>query len=156
MPCKPARLVLDWRAMSAIPLRAYLLSAAVILSAAACAMFEDKQDLYLKSAQGHASRQDVQQRLGKPLMTAATQGGGAVWVYHVVTQEAGAQDAWSASGSWCDEYVLTFDKQGILRGWNHRSERHGGETVPLGPCVSGGYDAPKKTPSAPYAIQQFQ
>ncbi len=132
-----------------------LLSAVVVGMAAGCAMFEDQQDLYLKSAQDHATQQEVKQRLGAPLLTAATEGSGAVWVYHVVTQEAGAQDAWSASGSWCDEYVLTFDKQGILRGWNHRSERHGGETVPLGPCVSGGYVSPK-LPAAPYSIQQFQ
>lgn len=133
-----------------------LLFGAMVASAVGCALFESQQYLYLKSAQDHATQQEVRQRLGVPALTASTQAGGAVWVYHVVTLEAGAQDAWSASGSWCDEYVLSFDTQGILRGWNYRSERHGGETVPLGPCVSGGYDAPKKTPAAPYSLQQFQ
>jgi hypothetical protein len=133
-----------------------LLSAVVVGMAVGCALFEDKQDLYLKSAQDHATQQEVRQRLGAPALTASTQAGGAVWVYHVVTLEAGAQDAWSASGSWCDEYVLSFDKHGILRGWNHRSERHGGETVPLGPCVSGGFDDTTKLPPSPYTLKQFQ
>jgi hypothetical protein len=37
----------------------------------------------------------------------------------------------------CDEYVLTFDSQGILRRWTHASELHGGELMPVS-CVSSG------------------
>jgi hypothetical protein len=36
----------------------------------------------------------------------------------------------------CDEYVLTFDSQGILRRWTHASELHGGELMPTY-CVTG-------------------
>jgi len=37
-----------------------------------------------------------------------------------------------------DEYVLTFDEQGILRKWTHKSEGHGGETEPAC-CVTDGF-----------------
>jgi hypothetical protein len=31
---------------------------------------------------------------------------------------------------WCDEYVLMFDNESILREWTHRAYFHGGEAFP--------------------------
>jgi hypothetical protein len=58
-----------------------------------------------------------------------------VWVYQIREQDPG--NRWTFTGLWCDEYLLTFDDQAILRHWSHRSEFHGGELMPTY-CVAGG------------------
>ena len=64
---------------------------------------------YLQSAQGQASEEDVAQRLGRPAAASTNQAGETVWVYQVREQEAG--NRWTSTGLWCDEYVVTFDRQ---------------------------------------------
>jgi hypothetical protein len=110
----------------------------VVLLGTGCALFLPEETRYLKTAQDRATQDEVRQRLGQPHLQASTRAGEAVWVYEVLALEAGSQSSWSAFGSWCDEYVLTFDKQGVLRRWTHKSQRHGGETMPTY-CVTGGF-----------------
>lgn len=110
----------------------------VTLLEAGCALFVAKETRYLESAQGRATQDEVRKELGEPHLKASTPTGDPVWVYEVRFAEAGSQNSWSSFGSWCDEYVLTFDPQGILRHWTHKSEKHGGERMPTY-CVTDGF-----------------
>jgi hypothetical protein len=92
----------------------------------------------LESAQDGATQEEVRQRLGKPKWETTTKTGEPVWVYQVYYEDPGPGNKWGAAGTWCDEYVLTFDKQGILRQWTHKSEGHGGEIMPKY-CVTDGF-----------------
>ncbi len=113
---------------------------AVAVWGTACALYDAKETRYLKTVHDRATQEEIRRELGRPAMIAATPEGSAVWVYEVRQLEPGSQSTWSAFGSWCDEYVLTFDKQGVLRHWTHRSEAHGGETSPSF-CVTNGFKA---------------
>ena len=106
--------------------------------AAGCSVFVAKETLYLESAEGHATLEDVQHRLGQPKIRTSSPGGDPVWVYEIYWQDPSTQNSWGAPGTWCDEYVLTFDRQGILRRWTHKSEGHGGELSPTY-CVTDGF-----------------
>jgi len=79
-------------------------------------------------------------RRGEPVLTDSLSSGETIWVYHVRVQETGSQNIYATAGSWCDEYVLTFDGQSILRQWTHRSYFHGGELMPAY-CVPAGADS---------------
>ena len=116
-------------------LRTALLSLALL--GVGCTVFVAKETLYLESAQDRATQEEVRQPLGKPKLEASTKAGDPVWVYQVYLQDPGPANKWGAAGTWCDEYVLTFDKQGILRSWTHKSEGHGGELMPTY-CVTDG------------------
>jgi hypothetical protein len=113
----------------------------VMLLMVGCSLFVPKETLYLKTAQDQATQEEVRQRLGAPAMMTSTKAGESVWVYEVYDIEPGCQSTWCAGGSWCDEYVLTFDTEGILRRWTHKAKRHGGELMPTY-CVSGGFNPP--------------
>lgn len=104
-----------------------------------CTLFIEKEALYLRSAQDRATQEEVLQRLGKLHLVATSKAGDPIWVYQIYYEEAGAQNKWGAPGTWCDEYVLTFDKHGVLRHWTHMSEGHGGELMPTY-CVSDGFN----------------
>lgn len=110
----------------------------LFLTEMSCALFLSKETRFLKSAEDHATQEDVQQQLGPPVRMLSAGEGESVWVYHIYDLEPGAQSTWSATGSWCDEYVLFFDRQRILREWSHRAQRHGGENMPAY-CVANGY-----------------
>jgi hypothetical protein len=103
-----------------------------------CELFMAKETLYLKSAQDRAGQEDVRQHLGPPHLVAPTQAGESVWVYEVREIERGGNNSWSVTGSWCDEYVLTFDRQGILRSWTHKSQKHRDALTPTY-CVRDGF-----------------
>lgn len=107
----------------------------------ACSLFVAKETLYLESAQDRATQEEVRQYLGKPHLVASTKEGDPILVYQVYYEDPGPANKWGAAGTWCDEYVLTFDKQGILRSWTHKSEGHGGELMPTY-CVTGGFKSP--------------
>ncbi|MEW6544961.1 MAG: hypothetical protein AB1411_15300 [Nitrospirota bacterium] len=110
----------------------------LILLATGCWVFIPRETLYLESAQDRATREEVRQRLGAPKLVAATKDGEPIWVYQIYYEDPSSQNKWGAPGTWCDEYVLTFDKQGILRRWTHKSEGHGGELSPTY-CVTDGF-----------------
>jgi len=108
------------------------------LMGAGCTVFVAKETLYLESAQDRATQEEVRQRLGPPKFTATSLDAEPVWVYHIMQRDYSNQNSWGTPGAWCDEYVLTFDKGGILRRWTHKSEGHGGELMPKY-CVTGGF-----------------
>lgn len=99
-----------------------------------CTLFEAKEATYLRSAQGRATQEEVRERLGPPAAIKAAQAGESTWVYQIRQEQSGSR--MTAPGMWCDEYVLTFDSQGVLRRWTHRSEFHGGDPMPAD-CVPG-------------------
>jgi hypothetical protein len=108
------------------------------IMAVGCAVFVPKETRYLQSAQDHATQEEIQQQLGSPALTGSSERGEVVWVYRVRQEDPGSR--WTSTGLWCDEYVLTFDQQAVLRKWTHRSEFHGGELMPTY-CVTGGYSS---------------
>jgi hypothetical protein len=115
--------------------------AGLVLLGSGCTVFVAKETLYLKSAQDRATQEEVRQQLGKPHQVATSKAGDSIWVYQVYYEDPGPNNQWGTAGTWCDEYVLTFDKEGILRGWTHKSEGHGGELAPTY-CVTDGFKAP--------------
>nr|MBI3612258.1 hypothetical protein [Nitrospirota bacterium] len=108
------------------------------LLGAGCTYLEGKETVYLESAKDRATQEDVRKRMGEPKIKASTPAGEPIWVYQVMWQDPSNQNSWGAPGTWCDEYVLTFDKQGVLRNWTHKSEGHGGELSPTY-CVTNGF-----------------
>jgi hypothetical protein len=115
-----------------------MIAAGLMLLTAGCAFLEGKETVYLESAQDRATQEDISRKMGQPKYKATTATGLPIWVYQIYTEEPGAQNKWGTSGTWCDEYVLTFDKQGILRNWTHKLEGHGGELSPTY-CVTDGF-----------------
>ena len=88
-----------------------------------CVLFLAKETRYLFSATDRATQEEVRQHLGQPLRVSPNKTGGAVWAYRVRERVEGGNNAWTMVGVWwCDNYVLTFDAQGILRHWTHESE----------------------------------
>ena len=108
---------------------AVLLSSFLMLTIG-CSLFLAKETRYLREVQGRATQEEVRQQLGTPRSIAALEGGGAVWLYEIREIEPMSQSTWSSFGSWCDEYRLMFDREGILRSWTHESYAHGGELMP--------------------------
>lgn len=103
------------------------------LLAAGCMLFEAKEATYLRGAQDRATQEEVKARLGPPAAIKADPAGESSWVYQIRQEQSGSR--MTAPGMWCDEYVLTFDEQGILRRWTHRSQFNGGDPMPSD-CVS--------------------
>src|SRR5262249_61621097 len=95
----------------------------VILSVG-CSSLVPRETRYLQSAQDNATQEDVRQQLGAPALTASNEKREVIWVYQVLAQQSGSR--WTAPGMWCDEYVLTFDEQTILRQRTYRSDVQGG------------------------------
>ncbi len=93
--------------------------------AVGCSWVEPVETAYLQAAQAWATQEEIRQQLGAPTLSVATQTGESVWVYQIRTQQPGNRV--TAPGMWCDEYVLTFDSQAVLRRWTRRSYFHGGE-----------------------------
>ncbi len=110
-------------------LAGFLLTITVV--AAGCSLFIPKETLYLRAARDQATQEEVRERLGAPRTETSMPDGESQWVYEVRELEPGSQNTWASAGSWCDEYVLTFDRQGVLRGWTHTSYYHGGEMMPI-------------------------
>jgi hypothetical protein len=106
-----------------------------IMMLGGCALLQAEETRYLQTAQNHATQDEVVQQLGRPLLVTVDPHGSAVWVYQIREQDPG--NRWTFTGLWCDEYLLTFDDQAILRHWSHKSEFHGGELMPTY-CVAGG------------------
>ena len=107
-----------------------------------CAFVLLKETMYLRGATNHATQKQVREHVGKPRLVSATNSGEPVWVYEVRDIEPMSQSSWSTLGSWCDEYTLRFDKEGILRDWDHRSFVHGGELMPVSCNSARGVEKP--------------
>jgi hypothetical protein len=92
---------------------------------------------YLRQAEGKATQAEIRERLGPPVST-TTAGAGSIWVYQVREMQPGSRI--NAPGLWCEEYVLRFDSQTVLREWSRKTHFHGGETQPTF-CVPGSQQA---------------
>jgi len=103
-----------------------------------CVLFEAKEMTYLRQAQDRANQEEVRERFGPPAVIKSAEAGESIWVYQIREEQAGSR--MTAPGTWCDEYVLTFDSQGVLRRWTHQSHFYGGELMPTY-CVSDGFNA---------------
>jgi hypothetical protein len=77
----------------------------ILLIVTSCATWPDS---YLKSAVNHATQDAVAKNLGSPHLSRDLATGEAVWLYGFT----------NTSGSiGCAAYILTFDPEKILRGW---------------------------------------
>jgi outer membrane protein assembly factor BamE (lipoprotein component of BamABCDE complex) len=103
----------------------------IAVTALGCAVITVKETEYLKEATGNATQDEVRQHLGAPRQVMDALDGTSTWVYEIRELEPGAQNSWASTGSWCDEYKLSFDQGGVLRQWTHNSYLHGGETQPV-------------------------
>src|SRR3989442_12256535 len=101
-----------------------------------CSLVVPKETVYLRAAQNLGMQAEVRERLGAPREETSTPDGESQWVYEVREVEASAQNTWATAGSWCDQYVLSFDRQGMRQGRTHKSYFHGGGTMPVR-CDSG-------------------
>ncbi len=121
---------------------ARFLSITGLLMTLGCSLFQSKETMYLRSATNQATQERVRQELGQPRLVSTINGGESVWVYEVRDIEPMSQSSWSTLGSWCDEYTLRFDKEGILRDWRHQSFVHGGELMPVSCNSTRGVEKP--------------
>ncbi|WP_447598736.1 hypothetical protein [Nitrospira sp. Nam80] len=119
-----------------------ILSVGSLLITLGCALFHSKETMYLRSAMNQATQEQVRQHLGQPHLMSMTNTGEPVWIYEVRDIEPMSQSSWSTLGSWCDEYTLRFDKEGILRDWQHQSFVHGGELMPISCNSTRGVEKP--------------
>ncbi|MEP6887678.1 MAG: hypothetical protein ABI945_05070, partial [Nitrospirales bacterium] len=55
--------------------------------------------------------------------------GESPWIYQIFDWQPGDNRV-TAPGTWCDEYILTFDHERVLRRWTHKTYFHGGEAFP--------------------------
>jgi hypothetical protein len=103
-----------------------------------CALFGSKEARYLCGAKGKATQAEVRERLGPPvsMSTTATD---SIWVYQIRQLQSGSRV--NAAGLWCEEYVLHFDSQTVLKEWTRKAHFHGGETQPTF-CVPGSRAVP--------------
>ena len=106
-----------------------------------CVLFMADETSYLRSAQDQATQDEVRRKLGNPHLETSTKEEEPVLVYQVRAVEQASNNSWSATGSWCDEYVLIFDKRGILRRWTHMTQHHRGVLWPVY-CVQDGFEPP--------------
>jgi hypothetical protein len=106
------------------------------ITMAGCSLLQPEEAIFLQGAQNRATQNEVRETLGLPQATASNRSGGSVWIYEIHQIEPGCQNTWCATGSWCDQYVLSFDSEGILREWARKSYLHGGELMPAR-CESG-------------------
>ena len=113
-----------------------LLAISPFLVLCGCALLLTEETKYLQAAQNHATQMEVLKHFGEPDEIQRSETGEASWRYDIYRVEGGSQQSWAAMGSWCDRYILSFDAQGVLRNWAHRSYAHGGENMPIN-CDDG-------------------
>lgn len=79
----------------------------------ACSEFETG---YFRDRVNHATQETVAHRYGSPHLIDKVQDGGSVWTYFDRGSATSSYTGYAKS-SYCLAYVLTFDKQGVLRDW---------------------------------------
>jgi hypothetical protein len=75
-----------------------------------------ERQLLLDEEVDHATQEQVVARYGAPLYVGRLPDGREVWTY----RDTGAGYSRDMGLGFCREYVLTFDPQGILRGWERQ------------------------------------
>ena len=101
---------------------------ALALGIAACSHLQSKEAAYLDSAKGQATQANVRQELGAPKAVRKGEAGEGIWVYEFREQQSG--NRYTPPGTWCEEYLLTFDDKAVLQKWKQVSHFHGGELMP--------------------------
>ena len=117
----------------------HLLWIGLMLTVAGCSFVQAKEITFLQTAQDHVTQEGVRQQLGPPHATMTSQTGQSLWIYQIWDWQPG--NRFTATGAWCDEYILTFDSHTILRRWTHQNHFHGGEAFPKY-CVPHGDASP--------------
>ena len=72
-----------------------------------------ERQLLLEEEVDHATQEQIVERFGSPPYMGRLRDGREVWTY----RETGAGYSRELGAGFCQEYVLTFDAQGILRRW---------------------------------------
>lgn len=85
----------------------------------ACSEFETQ---YFKDHVNEATAERVAKRYGQPHKVEQREGHQTVWTYFE-RGSATASYAGTARSSFCRAYVLTFDREGILRDWQQQDCR---------------------------------
>ncbi|TKB80956.1 MAG: hypothetical protein E8D45_02100 [Nitrospira sp.] len=116
----------------------HLLLVTMVGFLAGCSLLISNETTFLESGQDRATQQEVRSQWGDPAATAAKDEGTSVWVYRVRTEQPG--NRMTAPGTWCDEFVLTFDRTSVLRRWTRQSYYHAGELMPQS-CVPEGFQS---------------
>jgi hypothetical protein len=104
------------------------------LVVSACGSLQSKEASYLDSVRGQGTQAEVRRHLGEPTSTTVGDAGTSIWMYEKREQQPG--NRYTAPGMWCEQYILTFDQQSVLRDWSRREHFHGGELMPT-ECVPG-------------------
>ena len=94
--------------------------AVVLMGWVACAEFETG---YFQGRINEATEQTVVKRYGPPHKVEQREGQQTVWTYFD-RGSATSSYAGMARSSFCRAYVLTFDQQEILRGWQQQECRN--------------------------------
>jgi hypothetical protein len=98
--------------------RVFLLLLALI--AESCGMIETQ---YFKDRVNEISQERVARRYGPPHKAEPLQNGGEAWTYY--DRGSGtASYAGYAESKYCRVYVLSFDKEGVLRDWSEQTCRN--------------------------------
>ena len=106
----------------------HLICQVLLLALMGCAALEEKEARFLRGAHNRATQEEIRQRLGLPTLVKTFPSGQSMWVYQMYDWQPGNRV--TASGTWCDEYILTFDEHAVLRHWTHKNYFHGGEAFP--------------------------
>lgn len=78
---------------------------------------------YFQDKVNEATQEKVAKRYGYPHKTEALQNGGEVWTYYDRGSGTASYTGYATS-TYCRAYVLTFDKEGVLRDWAQQQCRN--------------------------------
>lgn|SRR5574341_293513 len=92
----------------------------VALGWASCGYFETG---YFQSKVNEATQEMVGKRYGAPHKIESLSNGGEVWTYYD-RGSATASYSGYAKSTYCQAYVLSFDKEGTLRDWKQQDCRN--------------------------------
>jgi hypothetical protein len=94
--------------------------AVVLMGLVACAGYETG---YFKGRVNEATEEMVAKRYGPPHQIEQREGNQTVWTYY--DRGSGTSSyVGTARSTFCVAYLLTFDRQGILRGWQQQECRN--------------------------------
>ena len=88
----------------------------LVLVATSCGLIETH---YFKDRVNEVTQERVARRYGSPHKVEPLQNGGEMWIYYdrgsATTSYAGY-----AESRYCRAYILSFDKEGVLRDWSEQ------------------------------------
>ncbi len=92
----------------------------LVLVATSCGLIETQ---YFKDRVNEVTQERVARRYGPPHKAEPLQNGGETWIYYD-RGSATASYAGYAESKYCRTYILSFDKEGVLRDWNEQTCRN--------------------------------